>query len=94
MLGRTPGKSVLVSKKLSALVSDNLRTAGAILVSVIMRPKNKNFPRAISDSAEFSSESFKSNCLGVNLGMKKRFLRKHCWHLANFSIKVGVTVNS
>ena len=85
---------MLVSKKLLALVSNNLRTTGAILVSVIKRPENKNFLRAISDSTEFSSESFKSKCLGVNLGKKKRFLRNHIWHLSNFSIKVGVTVNS
>ena len=80
--------------RLLALVSNNLRTTGAILVSVIKRPKNKNFLITISDYTEFSSESFKSNCLGVNLGTKKRFLRNHCWHLSNFSIKVGVAVNS
>ena len=94
MLGRTPNESMLVSKKLLALVSKSLRTIGAILVSVIRRPKNKNFLTAISDSKEFSSESFKSKCLGVNLGTKKRFLRNHSWHLSNFSIKVGVTVDS
>ena len=94
MLGRTPNESMLVSKKLLALVSKRLGTIGAILVSVIRRPKNKNFLRAISDSTEFSSESFKSKCLGVNLGTKKRFLRNHSWHLSYFSIKVGVTVNS
>ena len=81
-------------KKLSALVSNNLHTTGAILVSVIKRPKNRNFLRAISDCTEFSSESFKSNYLGVTLGTKKRFLSSHCWHLSNFSIKVRVTVNS
>ena len=70
-----PNESLLVSKKLLALVLNNLRTTGAILVSVIKRPKNKNFLRVISDSTEFSSESFKSKCLGVNLGAKKRFLR-------------------
>ena len=72
MLSRTPNESMLVSKKLLALVSNNLRTTGAILVSVIKRPKNKNFLRTISDSTEFSSESFKSKCLGVNLGTEKR----------------------
>ena len=44
MLGRTPNES----KKLLALVSNNLHTTGAILVSVIKRPKNKNFVTAIS----------------------------------------------
>ena len=87
MLARTPNGSMLVSKKLLALVSNNLRTC-AVLVSVIKRPENKKFLRAISDSAEFSCESFKSNCLGVNSGTKKRFLRNHCWHLSNLSIKV------
>ena len=94
MLGRTPSESMLVSKKLLALISNNLRTTGAIMVSVIKGPKTKNFLRTISDSTELSSESFKSKCLGVNLGTKKRFLRNHCWHLSNFSIKVGVTVSN
>ena len=75
MLGRMPKKSMLVSKKLLALVSNNLHTTCAILVSVVKQPKNKNFLGAISDSTEFSSESFKSKCLRVNLGAKKRFLK-------------------
>ena len=61
MLGRTPKKSTVVSKKLSDLVSKNLRTTCAILVSVTKRSYNKNFLRTISDSMEFSSEGFKSN---------------------------------
>ena len=58
MLGRTPKESMLVSKKLSALVSNNLCTAGAILASVVKQPENKTFLTAISDSTEFISESF------------------------------------
>ena len=50
MLGRTLNDLFLVSKKLSALVLNNLRTKGAVLVSVMKRPKNDNFLRAISDS--------------------------------------------
>ena len=69
MLGRTRNESVLVSKKLSALVSNNLRTTGVILVSVIER-------RAISDSTEFSSESFKSNCLGANFRNEKEIFKE------------------
>ena len=93
-IARTPNESMLVSKKLLALVSNNLCTTGAILVSVIKRPKNKNILWAISDSTEFSSESFKSKCLGEKIRTKKRFLRNHCWDLSNVLIKVGVTVNS
>ena len=95
MLGRTPNESMLLSKKLLALVSNNLRTTGVILVLVIKRPKkNKNFLRAISDSTEYSFEGFESKYLGVNLETKKTFLRNHCWHLSNFSVKVELTANS
>ena len=87
MPGRMPEESMLVSKKLLALATNNLRTTGAILVSVIKRPKNKNFLRALLNSTEFSSESFKNSYLGVSLGTKKRFLR-------NFPIKMGITVKS
>ena len=70
------------------LVSNNSRSTGAILVSVIKRTNNKNFLRAILDSTEFSSESFKSCCLRVNFETKKRFQRNHRWYFSNFSIIV------
>ena len=51
------------------LMETRLKQASyAILGSVIKRPRNKSFLRAISDSMELRPDSLCSNRLGANLG--------------------------
>ena len=54
IMGSTPIDVTLASESLSALLINKLLTDCAILGSVIKRPRNKSFLRAISDSMELT----------------------------------------
>ena len=85
LLGRTSNEPMLVSEMLLALLSNNLRTTGAILV----QQSNDLNTRTFSGQFQILQSSILKVSRAIikgKLGTKKRF--------SNFSIKVGVTVNS